>query len=68
MGQRQGISAAHIREIGRRHGLKPNFMTSTLDQIIDAATAWENIASVLKIDDIRVREIRDAWEPVSGMS
>jgi len=64
MGQRQGISVAHIREMGRRHGLKSSVMTSTLDQIAEAAAAWENIASSLGIDEIRMHEIRNAWEPI----
>jgi serine/threonine-protein kinase HipA len=64
MGRRQGLSVADLREMGRRHGLKPAFMTSTLDQIAEAAAAWENIALSLGIDEIRLREIRDAWEPV----
>jgi len=64
MGRRQGISVVDIREMGRRHGLKPSVVTSTFDQIAVAASAWENIASELGIDEIRMREIRNAWEPV----
>lgn len=66
MGKRKGITVADLREMGRRHGLKPALITAILDKIADAASTWEAIASDLKIDEVRMREIRDAWEPVVG--
>lgn len=66
MGKREGITVADLREMGRRHGLKPALITAILDKIAEAASAWGTIASDLKIDEVRMREIRDAWEPVVG--